>query len=238
MTRYYAQHLAAERLQRVYALATPRAQQYLEAELSQLLDLVGPDDDVLELGCGHGRVTERLAAVARRVVGIDVAEASIELARERAAAAGLSQRLEYHTMNALALAFAPASFDLVACVQNGIGAFRVDAQALAREAWRVLRPGGCLAVATYSDAFWPHRLAWFERQSQAGLIGPLDRAACRDGVIACTDGFRSGRATAGQLQSLGPAVGARAELFEVDDSSLWCLLRKPGVGRKRGDANP
>jgi 2-polyprenyl-6-hydroxyphenyl methylase/3-demethylubiquinone-9 3-methyltransferase len=162
------------------------------------------------------------------VVGIDVAEASLALARERAAASGHASRLEYHAMNALALGFEPQTFDLVACVQNGISAFRVDASALVREAWRVLAPGGCLAISTYAGAFWPARLAWFEVQADAGLIGLLDRAACRDGIIACTDGFRSGRATAEQLRALGASLRVRAEVFEVDDSSLWCLLRKPG----------
>jgi len=226
VTQYYAQHLAAERLQRVYALAPPRAQQYLQAEIEQLCSLVHADDEVLELGCGHGRVAEHLAACARRVVGIDVAEASLALARERCAHLGLGARLQYRAMDALALQFEPESFDLVACVQNGIGAFRVDPQALAREACRVLRPGGRLVLATYADAFWPARLEWFERQAQAGLIGPIDHAACRDGTIVCHDGFRSGRATRDQFQALASMLGLPAEIFEVDDSSLWCVLHK------------
>ncbi|MBN8508421.1 MAG: class I SAM-dependent methyltransferase [Burkholderiales bacterium] len=227
MTQYYAQHLAADRLQRVYALAPPRAQRYLEAEILHLLALVRAGDTVLELGCGHGRVAERIAAVARQVVGIDVAEASLALARERAGELGLGERLQYRQMDALALGFADGRFDLVACVQNGVCAFRVDAIALAREAWRVLAPGGLLVFSSYSDHFWPDRLDWFERQAEAGLLGALDREASRDGTIVCTDGFRSGRATPAQFGAIGAALGVPAVISEVDASSLWCLLRKP-----------
>lgn len=227
MTQYYAEHLAAERLQRVYALATPAAQRYLDAEVEHLCCLLRAGDEVLELGCGHGRVAERLARVARRVVGIDVAEASLALARDRAAALGIADRLDYRRMDALRLDFDDQRFDVVACIQNGICAFRVDPLALAREAWRVLTPGGLLVFSSYTDAFWPERLAWFERQAEAGLIGPLDRAASRDGTIVCVDGFRAGRATPALFGDIAAALGAPSSVCEVDASSLWCLVRKP-----------
>lgn len=227
MTGYYAQRLAGERLARCYAVAPPRVRRYLDAEVAHLLAHVGAADEVLELGCGHGRVAERIAAVAAHVVGIDLAEDSLDLARRRAAAAGIAPRCTYLRMDALALDFPADRFDVVACVQNGLCAFRVDRQALVREAWRVLRPGGVLLLSTYADAFWPDRLAWFERQAAEGLIGTVDREASRDGTIVCVDGFRAGRATADELRAIGAMLGAPARIDEVDGSSLWCELRKP-----------
>jgi ubiquinone/menaquinone biosynthesis C-methylase UbiE len=225
MSAYYANRLSAERLARCYALAPPRMQRYLEQEIAHLLRQLSAGDQVLELGCGTGRVAQRLAAAGARVVGIDVAAKSLDMARREAAAAGLAA--EYLNMDALALAFADARFDRVVCVQNGIAAFRVDPRQLVREAWRVLRPGGWLQLSTYSESIWPDRLAWFELQAAEGLVGPIDHAASRDGVIACTDGFRSARASEGELRALAHELGVPPKIHEVDASSLWCEIRKP-----------
>ena len=127
MTDYYSHHLAGRRLKRVYDIAPPRVQQYLDCEIEHVLSYAGPDHDVLELGCGYGRVAIRLAAQARRVVGIDVAEGSLRLARELG---GSCANCEFYCMDALRLGFPDDSFDLVVCVQNGISAFRVDPKAL------------------------------------------------------------------------------------------------------------
>ena len=46
---------------------------------------------------------------------------------------------------------------------------RNQLRATLREALRVLRPGGLLQLSTYSDRFWPDRLAWFAAQAAEGL---------------------------------------------------------------------
>ena len=81
MTGYYGEKLAGERLRHCYDLASPRVQQYLEAEIAHVMKRLGPTDAVLELGCGYGRVALRLAQAACRVVGIDTAQESLDLAR-------------------------------------------------------------------------------------------------------------------------------------------------------------
>jgi ubiquinone/menaquinone biosynthesis C-methylase UbiE len=226
MTAYYAQRLSARRLSACYELAGPRIQRYLEQEIVHLLERVSHNTEVLELGCGYGRVALRLAAAGAQVVGIDVADESLLLAREQAAAAGLAGRCRYLTMDATALDFDDESFDIVACVQNGIAAFRVDPQRLVAEAWRVLRPGGRLLLSTYAEAIWPERLAWFEAQAAHGLLGAVDRVASRDGVVVCADGFRSGRASAAELAVLAEGLGVQPCIEEIDTSSLWCEMRK------------
>ena len=224
MTSYYSQRLSGDRLQKCYELASPRVQQYLESEIRHLLERIGPDDAVLELGCGYGRVTLRLAEQARSVVGIDVAEQSLELAR---ALAGSDARCEFALMDALHLSFAEGSFDVVLCIQNGICAFGVSQSELMREALRVVRPGGRLILSTYSDAFWADRLSWFESQSSERLVGPVDHGATGDGVIVCSDGFRSGTATRSELEELCSELGVTATITEVDGSSLFCEVSKP-----------
>jgi 2-polyprenyl-6-hydroxyphenyl methylase/3-demethylubiquinone-9 3-methyltransferase len=199
--------------------------QYLEAEIRHVLGHLHPMDSLLELGCGYGRVAVRLAEVARRIVGIDTAEDSLTLARE---IAGADSRCEFLRMNALELEFPDGAFDTVVCVQNGICAFGVDQVALVREALRVLREGGLLLFSTYSDRFWPHRLAWFEAQAAADLLGPIDRNATGDGTIVCEDGFRAGRLTPEDLRSLCSQLGVEPGITEVDRSSVFCKIVKGG----------
>ncbi len=237
MTTYYAQRLAGDRLLRVYEVAPPRVRQYLEAEIAFVEQALAPTDTVLELGCGYGRVTGRLAQVAARAVGIDNAIEGIELARRRAGLGASDpdmqsvapvRRLAFAVMDAVALGFPDGSFDVVACVQNGICAFRIDPATLIREALRVTRPGGRLLCSTYAERFWPHRLEWFERQAAAGLIGELDREATREGVIACRDGFRSGTLSPAEARALCERVGVPGRTTEVDGSSVFLELQAPG----------
>jgi len=224
MTSYYSERLSGERLQRCYELAPPGVQQYLESEIRHLLERIGPDDAVLELGCGYGRVSVHLAKRAKRVVGVDVSEESLTLAR---ALAGPDTRCEFLLMDALHMSFPDGSFDVVACIQNGICAFGVSQSALLCEALRVVRPGGLLVFSTYSGAFWADRLSWFELQSSEGLLGPIDHHATGEGVIVCSDGFRSGTVSRSELEELCRELGVTASITEVDGSSLFCEVIKP-----------
>jgi len=223
VTGYYAERLSGRRLRQCYELAPPRVRQYLEAEIRHVLSRLRRSDTVLELGCGYGRVAVRLAAVARRVVGIDTADESLELAR---ALTDPDVPCEYVSMDATAMAFAAGTFDATVCVQNGICAFGVDQEALVCEALRVTRPGGVLLFSTYADRFWPHRLAWFQAQAAAGLVGRIDEPASGDGVIVCEDGFRAGRLTPDDWRRLCSRIGLSPRIVEVDESSVFCELTK------------
>jgi 2-polyprenyl-6-hydroxyphenyl methylase/3-demethylubiquinone-9 3-methyltransferase len=224
MTSYYAQKLAGRRLERCYALASPRVQEYLEAEIRHVLARLGGAKSVLELGCGYGRVALRLPETSRLVIGIDVALASLALGRGLASRGG---RCPFVLMDAVRLAFAEDVFDAVVCVQNGICAFRVDQERLLAEALRVVRPGGQVLISTYADRFWACRLEWFEAQASAGLVGPIDHAQSRDGVIVCSDGFRSGRLTPDELAGLAHRLHVPASITEVDGSCVFCEITKP-----------
>jgi 2-polyprenyl-6-hydroxyphenyl methylase/3-demethylubiquinone-9 3-methyltransferase len=124
---YYSDKLSAERLRRVYEIATPRVRQYLDAEVAFVLEHVQPGDAVLELGCGYGRIMPALAEKAGKVVGIDTSQASLEMAREFLQS---NSNCELQRMDAVTLEFADDTFDVVACIQNGISAFHVDQKQL------------------------------------------------------------------------------------------------------------
>ncbi len=224
---YYTDHLSAERLRRCYALAPPRVRQYLEAELQHVLTRIAPTDTVLELGCGYGRVLARLASRARAVVGIDTSPGSLALGRDLLRNCTNCTLLQ---MDAAALAFADASFDVVVCIQNGISAFHREPRRLLAEALRVTRTGrtgarpGRVLFSSYAAAFWPDRLDWFQRQAAAGLLGEIDVAATGDGVIVCKDGFRATTVGPAEFARLAAELGQPWTLTEVDQSSLFCEI--------------
>ncbi len=93
----------------------------------------------LDVGCGAGLEALYLAWEGFRVIGVDSSEPALEVARQRAAAAGVE--LDLRAGSALELPVASASIDLVLdrgcfhCIE------REDRPDYAREIDRVLRPG-------------------------------------------------------------------------------------------------
>jgi len=221
MSEYYRERLGAKRLERVYAIAPPRVRQYLDAEIGHVLEKIVPGTIVLELGCGCGRVLEPLARSARRVCGIDTSLESLLCGRS---ALAHHANCELIQMDAARLGFRDGAFDCTICIQNGISAFRVDVRDLMRESIRVTRAGGLVLFSSYSEAFWEHRLEWFERQAEEGLIGSIDRGKTRDGTIVCTDGFTSTTVGARQFEDLAGALGVAARVYEIDSSSIFCEI--------------
>jgi len=218
---YYSQKLSAERLRQCYEIAPARAKRYLEAEIEFVLNKITPSAMVLELGCGYGRVLQRLAPKARKVVGIDTSYGSLVLARDMN---GDTPLYELCQMNAVELGFHDRQFDMVVCIQNGISAFKVNQRDLIKEAIRVTRSGGIAVFSSYSERFWEGRFEWFQIQSEQGLIGEIDYDATGDGVIVCKDGFRASTVGPEEFVSLTSGFDVVPKISEVDGSSIFCEL--------------
>jgi len=224
MPGYYTEKLAAERLRACYDLAPPRTRAYLEAEIEFVLKRTTPSMVVLELGCGYGRVLERLLPAVDVAFGIDTSLASLHMGLELM---GRKTFLRLACMDATFMGFRDQIFDLTLCVQNGICAFAVDQQKLFREALRVTRSGGLVLFSSYSAQFWEHRLQWFEIQSAHHLIGEIDHQATSKGVIVCKDGFRATTADRTTFEKLAAGLGVAPRITEVDGSSLFCEIVVP-----------
>jgi SAM-dependent methyltransferase len=224
MGGYYDDKLAAEKLRRCYDVASPRVRQYLAAEVDYVLSRLGPGDAVLELGCGYGRVLGPLAEKCRLAVGVDTSFASLALAREYLMP---SANVRLVNADAARLGVRGGVFDVVACIQNGISAFHADPGELAAEAVRVARPGGRVLFSSYAAAFWEERLAWFEAQAAAGLLGEIDRERTGGGAIVCRDGFTATTFAPEDFLALAASLGLDARVEEVDGSSVFCEITKP-----------
>jgi len=219
---YYSEKLSAERLQLCYEIAPPRVKQYLDAEIEFVLDKIRQTDLVLELGCGYGRVLQKLVEKAKTVFGIDTSRASLFLIEKTI---GKIPSLHLSVMNAVELGFSDRKFDRVICIQNGISAFKVNKRKLIEEAIRVTRSGGTILFSSYSERFWEDRLEWFRLQSEYGLIGEIDENVSKDGIIVCKDGFRSDTIGPDEFISLTSTYGIEPIITEVDGSSIFCEIR-------------
>jgi ubiquinone/menaquinone biosynthesis C-methylase UbiE len=108
-----------------------------------------PGERVLDLACGTGIVARAVARALggdSRITGLDISPLMLEVARQKASAEGFE--IEWREGDAQALPFDDASFDLVLC-QEALQLVP-DMQAAAREMWRVLAPGGRIAVSAWT----------------------------------------------------------------------------------------
>ncbi|MBE0698865.1 MAG: methyltransferase domain-containing protein [Anaerolineaceae bacterium] len=99
---------------------------------------------ILDLGCGPGLYTQRLARLGHTCRGIDFSPASIEYARQSAADAGLSITYE---LSDLRQANFGSGYDLVMLIYGEFNVFAPDhTRAILNKAYSALRPGGMLLL--------------------------------------------------------------------------------------------
>ena len=108
--------------------------------------LVGPGSRVLDIACGPGHSARFLAdEFGAQVTGVDYSAALLQTARRLTDSAGLSQRVNFVHADAQHLPCADQQFDAVFC-ECALCTFTDAPRALA-EMFRVLKPGGYLALS-------------------------------------------------------------------------------------------
>jgi ubiquinone/menaquinone biosynthesis C-methylase UbiE len=109
---------------------------------------LGPEDVLLEIGCGGGAFLEQALRSGCSAKAIDHSPELLRVARELNAAAVEEGRLELAQADAGELPFADGSCTCAAMMQVF---FFLDAERVLAECRRVVRPGGMLAVFTVSE---------------------------------------------------------------------------------------
>ena len=99
----------------------------------------------VDIGCGGGLLTEALAKAGAEVTGIDMAEASIGVARAHAEQSDLQIDYQQCTAEDLADA-APARFDLVTCLE--MLEHVPDPESVVAACARLVKPGGQVVFST------------------------------------------------------------------------------------------
>lgn len=124
-----------------------------------------PGQTVLEVAAGPGDTGFLAAEMLRpagRLISTDGSEAMVQIAKERATELQLDDVVETRTMQAEWLDLSAASVDAILCRWGYM--LLADPEAALRDARRVLRPGGVIALAVWSAP------------DESPLISAVDRA--------------------------------------------------------------
>jgi SAM-dependent methyltransferase len=167
-------------------LATQQfAPERTQAQVDFILEVAGlaPGAVVLDLCCGHGRHSIELAKRGYHVVGLDISELSLELARATAADAGVAVEFIRGDMRDIPY---QAQFDLVINLYTAFGYLESQAedQKVLQAVAKALKPGGRFFIDTINQA-------WLMRHFEARGWSELE-----DGVIMLEDrefDLRTGR---------------------------------------------
>lgn len=151
------------------------------------------DRDVLEVACGSGQGLGYLAGLARSLRAGDISAALVQRVREY-----YGDRVQVQEMDALSLPFSDASMDVVILFEAIY--YLPDAKRFVSEAYRVLRPGGYLLIATANKDLYdfnpsPYSVQYFGVTELMGLLQsvgydcafygdtPVDRVSLRQRLL-------------------------------------------------------
>ena len=110
-------------------------------------------DRVLDVACGQGWTTQRLAARGARAYGIDLLEEHVELCRQRFGSPGVRFAVGDATdlvASAETLGLAPGSVDGIHCLQAAFQFGSEGRRAFLADSFRLLRPGGRLVLVDFT----------------------------------------------------------------------------------------
>lgn len=134
-----------DRISRKYAKAAISDQAGYERTLDRTRTLLGPDIQVLELGCGTGSTALRLAGAARAYLATDISAAMIDIAEQKRTAAPVPG-LAFRTATAEAIAHEGMPYDAVLGF-NYLHLVR-DMPGTLRSVHGLLKPGGLFVSKT------------------------------------------------------------------------------------------
>jgi SAM-dependent methyltransferase len=127
-------------------------QRYLEGKVPwadhepppEIIELTAtlPVGRALDLGCGFGRSAIYLARQGWTAVGVDFVPEAIAVAEERAAVAGVAERVAFHAASAADMPFLEPPFDLALDIGCMHSFDEVDQRGYRDELLRLLPPGG------------------------------------------------------------------------------------------------
>ena len=191
-----------------------------DQEVAFLVEALGLERGmrVLDVGCGPGRHARALAERGMSVVGIDISERFVELARD-----GAPQGATFVLGDARAMTFA-AEFDAaISLCQGAFGLVPGEDAEVLRRMVQALRPGGVAAISAFSAYF---QVRWLgeadEFDAAAGVNHELALVRDEEGNDATFDLWTSVW-TPRELRLVAAAVGAEVrDLWSVAPGDYGC----------------
>ncbi len=124
-----------------------------------------PGEHVLELGCGTGEDAIWLASRGIRVTATDVSRGMLDIARRKAATAGVTEKITFAELDLRLISDEEAAFPINAHYDGAFSNFGAincvpDRHALARILARWIRPGGRLVLVVMGP-LCPWEITWF-----------------------------------------------------------------------------
>jgi ubiquinone/menaquinone biosynthesis C-methylase UbiE len=123
----------------------------------------GPEERVLDLGCGWGTFCWVLGPRVAEIVGVDFSQKSIELCEDRLARSAIDG-VSFLFADARDTGLEAESFDLVIGADLVEHLYPEDSEAVVAEAFRVLKKGGRLSLWT------PHRGHFLEMLKARNIL--------------------------------------------------------------------
>lgn len=116
-----------------------------DLSIEKVLAVVEGKDEVLEMSCGTGIISLGIAPHVQHVAGTDISPRMISVARTKAQELEVTN-VDFQVCDSYSLPFEDSSFDMV-LLFNTLH-FLKEPQRVLQEAYRLLKPGGCFALAT------------------------------------------------------------------------------------------
>lgn len=141
----------------------------LNAVVAEALSLT-TRDHLLDAGCGYGGSATWMANhIGCSVTGITLVPSQVERARRYASERGIADSVRFHEMDYQSLTFADQTFDAYCAIESLVHAS--ERQQAINESYRVLKPGGRIAIAEYTLRETPALTADETRQLEPWLQG-------------------------------------------------------------------
>lgn len=163
MTKPHADARFWDRIAARYARKDVPDQAAYETKLAKTDGYLKPDDRVLEIGCGTGTTALHHAPKAGHILATDISQKMIDIAREKAQAAGVDN-VSFDVSSIDDLDSSPGQYDVI--LAHSILHLIEDVPRTLRQLHRMLKPGGLLISSTPFIA---------ESVPLLGLVAPLGR---------------------------------------------------------------
>ena len=126
---------------------------FVETEMEFLFSKVFGQDNVLELGCGTGRITIPMAGKVKSVTATDISSAPLEVAQKKAERASIAHKITFRQGDMVSLPFDSSTFSVVVSTLALMHVPRQHRSKVFSEVSRVLAPNGRLIISVKNKKF-------------------------------------------------------------------------------------